>query len=194
MNQKAVPSEQEYELVSLESLKLHPRNARMGDVSAIEHSIKQNGFFGACVVQKSTRFILAGNHRYLAAREAGLVEVPVLWVDVDDDRALRILLVDNRTNDDASYNREALAELLSELAGNSDLLGTGYDSSDLDNLIKDLAGNTGSDSGSDSAGDSGSGPIPAQWAVYVECPDEPTQTQLLERLTEEGYSCRALTS
>ena len=194
MNQKAVPSEQEYELVSLESLKLHPRNARMGDVSAIEHSIKQNGFFGACVVQKSTRFILAGNHRYLAAREAGLVEVPVLWVDVDDDRALRILLVDNRTNDDASYNREALAELLSELAGNSDLLGTGYDSSDLDNLIKELASNTGSDSGSDSAGDSGSAPIPAQWAVYVECTDETTQTQLLERLTEEGYSCRALTS
>ena len=166
----------------------------MGDVGAIEESIKQNGFFGACVVQKSTRFILAGNHRYLAAREAGLGDVPVLWVDVDDDRALRILLVDNRTNDEASYNREALAELLSELAGNSDLLGTGYDASDLDNLIKDLAGNTGSDSGSDSAGDSGSAPIPAQWAVYVECPDESTQTQLLERLTEEGYSCRALTS
>lgn len=58
-----------------------------------------------------------------------------MWVDVDDDRALRILLADNRTNDLASYDDTVLASLLSDLANTSDLTGTGYDGDDLDQLI-----------------------------------------------------------
>jgi hypothetical protein len=134
---------QEYELVSVGAIKPHPRNSRQGDIGAIHESITENGFFGACVVQRSTGHILAGNHRYLAAIDADFNEVPVIWVDVDDDRALRILLADNRTNDIASYDNAALAEILSELANTSDLLGTGFDGDDLDQLIADLANHGG---------------------------------------------------
>jgi len=105
------------------------------------------------VAQRSTGHILAGNHRYLAAIEAGLNEVPVIWVDVDDDRALRILLADNKTNDDASYDQTALAEILTELANTSDLLGTGFDGDELDQLIADLADNSRDGSGDASATD-----------------------------------------
>jgi ParB-like nuclease domain len=140
MPSRANPKTQEYELVSVRAIKTHPRNARQGDIGAIHESITQNGFFGACVVQKSTGHILAGNHRYMAAVEAGLQSVPVIWVDVDDDRALRILLADNKTSDDASYDQTALADILSELANTSDLLGTGFDGDDLDQLIADLGG------------------------------------------------------
>lgn len=127
-----------YEMVSLGQVKCHPRNARHGDVGAISDSIDHNGFFGALVVQKSTGHILAGNHRYLAAKSQNMSQVPVLWVDVDDQQALKILLADNRTNDLASYDDTTLAELLAELSNTVGLDGTGYSSDDLDELIGGL--------------------------------------------------------
>ena len=130
---------QDYEMVGIESVKPHPKNPRQGDVGAISESIEANGFYGAIVVQRSTGYVLAGNHRLMAARAQGLSEVPCVWIDVDDERAVKILLADNRTNDLASYNDSVLAELLADLANTSDLTGTGYDGDDLDALIAEMA-------------------------------------------------------
>jgi hypothetical protein len=113
-------------------LKPHPKNPRKGNVGVIAESIRANGFYGAVVAQKSTGHILAGNHRWRAAQEAGMPDVPVLWVDVDDERALRILLADNRTSDVATNDPAVLAELL---AGLPDLTGTGYQPSDMSALL-----------------------------------------------------------
>lgn len=130
---------QDYELVPVAKLTPHPRNPRHGDVGAIFQSIDANGFYGAVIAQKSTGHVLAGNHRLKAAEEAGITAVPVLWLDVDDERALRILLADNRTNDLAGYDTEALAEILSEVqARDGSLDGTGYDGEALDVLLKEL--------------------------------------------------------
>lgn len=127
------------EVVGVDQIQPHPRNARQGDVGAIHESIASNGFYGAVVAQRSTGYILAGNHRWMAACAAGASEIPVTWVDVDDDRALRILLADNRTNDIASYDDNALADLLTELAQTPlGLDGTGFDGDALDELLADL--------------------------------------------------------
>jgi len=118
----------------------HPANPREGDVGAIWESIQENGFFGALVVQESSGYILAGNHRWMAAKEAGMNEVPVIYVDVGDERAMRILLADNRTNDVATYDGEQLADLLEHLESTDDgLAGTGYDGDALDDLLDNLA-------------------------------------------------------
>lgn len=136
-----------YELVPIDSLETHPENPRQGDLGAIGDSIAHNGFYGAVVAQRSTGRVLAGNHRLLAARQQGLSEVPVTWVDVDDVQAKRIMLVDNRSNDVASYDTAALVEVL---RGLDDLAGTGYDGDDLDDLIRMLDEPFGS-AGSDTA-------------------------------------------
>ena len=131
--------EQSYELVDINSIQPHSRNARQGDVGAIVESIKANQFYGACVVQRSTGNILAGNHRWLAAKQCGLAQIPVIWVDCDDAEALRILLVDNRSNDLASYDEPALVELLQEIQSDAGTLdGTGYDAEALDDLLRQL--------------------------------------------------------
>src|SRR3990167_6273526 len=104
-----------FESVALSKLRTHPRNTRRGNLEKIGESIAENGFYGAVVAQKSSGYILAGNHRFLAAQAAGADEIPVVWVDVDNDRALRILLADNKTSDEAIYHDEALAELLAGL-------------------------------------------------------------------------------
>lgn len=93
------------------------------------------------IAQRSTRQVLAGNHRLLAARELGMTEIPVVWVDVDDERALRILLADNRTSDLGYYDDGALAALLTDLAQQTDdaLAGTAWDGNELDRLLADLS-------------------------------------------------------
>ena len=119
----------------ISELSQHPDNPRQGDVGAIATSIQENGWYGTVVAQKSTGRVLAGNHRLQAAQQLGMTDVPVYWVEVDDIAAKKILLADNRTNDLASYDDNLLTELLTELASTDDLLGTGYDGDDLDELI-----------------------------------------------------------
>ena len=128
---------QEYELVPVGALRPHPRTPRKGDTVAIAESICANGFYGAVVVQKSTGFILAGNHRLKAAIDTGADEVPVIWVEADDEQALRILLADNRTNDLAGYDEKVLAEVLKSLES---FEGTGYDQAAVDEILAGVGG------------------------------------------------------
>ena len=124
------------ETVPIDSLKPHPRNPREGDIGAIHESINNNGFYGSVLAQQSTGYILAGNHRWQAMLQAGATEIPVTWIDVDDDHALRILLADNRTNDLATYNDDTLSNLLEELVQTTGTLaGTAFDGDDLDDLL-----------------------------------------------------------
>jgi ParB-like chromosome segregation protein Spo0J len=172
-----------FEMVSVGALREHELNPRSGDVGAIFESIEANGFYGGIVVQKSSAKILAGNHRFRAAIEAGAEFVPVHWVDCDDDRALRILLADNRTNDVASYDEPALANLLKQLVSESGTLeGTGFDGDALDNLLSDL-------------GESGTKPVEFEASdkieILVTCKSKRHQNQLLKRFEKEGLECRA---
>ena len=129
----------DFEMVPIGSLIPSDYNPNQGDYGAIEESIKANGFFGALVCQRSTRQILCGNHRFLVAQKLGYTELPVTWVDVDSDRAKRILLADNRTGRLGLDNPAKLAELLTELADTDEgLTGTAFDGDFLDELIADL--------------------------------------------------------
>jgi hypothetical protein len=68
-----------------------------------------------------------------------LVTVAATYVECDDEQALRILLVDNRANDLATYDESALSDLLQELAATDlGLDGTLFDGDALDDLIKDI--------------------------------------------------------
>lgn len=122
------------EFVDPATLIVHPENPRRGDIDSIVMSIERNGWFGTVVAQRSTSRVLAGNHRLMAAQRLGLAEVPVFWVDVDDDTALRILIADNRTSDLATYDDAALVDLLTRLDTDENLDGTGYSANDLADL------------------------------------------------------------
>jgi len=127
------------ERVHIDNIEPHPANPNDGDVAAIAESIRQNGFYGRIVVRDSTGKILAGEHRWRAAQEVGLGEVPVERVECDDETAMRILLADNRTAEKAEREPEPLADLLESLETTQEgLTGTGYDGGDLDQLLEDL--------------------------------------------------------
>lgn len=125
--------------VEADKIREHPQNPRKGDVEAIKESMQANGVYRPVIVQKSSGYILAGNHTYRAMRELGETLIPVVFVDVDDDTATRILLADNKTAELAKYDDKALAELLENIP---DLDGTGFDERDLDALLLDLHNET----------------------------------------------------
>lgn len=139
------------ETLPITELNLYDRNPRMGDVQAIKASMLANGIFRPIVVNRGTHTgkpnqVLAGNHSLKAMRE--LTEdnpddtrwsmVNVWMVDVDEERAAKIVLADNRTADLGSYDNNELVALMEGLK--DDLDGTGYDEDDLSALLDLTAG------------------------------------------------------
>lgn len=125
------------ERVPVDSLVFYPGNPRHGNVAAIAESLTENAQYAPIVVQRSTRHVLSGNHTLKAAQSLGWTEIDAVLVDVDDDRARKIVLSSNRTAELAGYDDEALAGLLEEL--NADFDGTGWTAEDLDGFRQLLA-------------------------------------------------------
>ena len=136
--------ELESEVVAIDTVRPHPKNVRQGDIGAISESLKAHGQYRAIVVQRSSGHILAGNHTWKAAKALGWKHISVHYLDCDDDKAMRILLADNRANDLATYDDAALAELLTALSHTADSLSdTLFSGDDLDDLLFRLNGDLG---------------------------------------------------
>lgn len=179
--------------VPVEHLHLHPHNARQGDVGAIMQSLKAHGQYRPIVVQKSTMNVLAGNHTLQAATQLGWKHVEATIIDVDDDQALRILLVDNRSNDLATYDKTVLADILEALArAEFGLEGTGFYGDDLDDLLLEL--NSEFEPKPEPELDTSSQMGDLAYRVVVECRDEMQQEELISRFQQEGLDCKALIS
>lgn len=124
--------------VPIDTLKPHPQNDNLGDTNAIAESIEANHFYGAVMVQESTRTIIAGEHRWKAAQHQGAISIPVVWANVDDETALSILTADNRVGDLGSTNQKKLLKLLKKLSTTKTKLGgTGYRQSEFTAILAD---------------------------------------------------------
>jgi site-specific DNA-methyltransferase (adenine-specific) len=101
--------------IPISKLREHPDNPRRGRDDAVGASIEATGFFGAVIVHKRTRRVLAGNTRYRTMKAKGATTIPGFWVTCDDATAKRIMLADNRTSDLAAYDDDLLALLLQDV-------------------------------------------------------------------------------
>lgn len=110
-----------------DQLQHHPDNPRLGEIDSIRASIRAHGFYGRLIVQQSTMFIIAGNHRFKAGVEEGLSEFPCRILDCDDATAKRILLADNRTQDLATYDNDKLLALVQQFTDNLAAVGFSED-------------------------------------------------------------------
>ena len=167
-----------YEVVPIATIKPHPRNPRQGNLDAIKSSVDVNGFFGAVVANKRTGHILAGNHRYLAAKSLGHEDIPVVWVDVGEAEARRILLADNRTSDLGDYDSAVLASMLQGLHDDGGLLGTGYEEEDLVRLLDELGHGFDDDNNTDPMLDD------LEFRIIIECKSEGDQAEIMASLDQ----------
>lgn len=102
------------EYVDLDALKPHPENPRIHPESALaklEMSIKEFGWTQPIVATKDG-VILAGHARSEAARRMGLKKVPVLYIDLEGEKADAYLIADNRVQDETKWDYPKLQKLM----------------------------------------------------------------------------------
>lgn len=125
--------------VPINSVRQHPQNPRNGDLDVIIESIRVNGYVAPIIAQRSTGYIIAGNHRWQALHALGSDKAPVLFVDYTDEQAKRYLLVDNASSDKARNDDALMVEMLKELQGSeAGLVGSGFTDDELNRLIAGL--------------------------------------------------------
>lgn len=163
----------------------HPRNPNNGDVDAIVESIQMVGYTAPIIVQASTGYIVAGNHRYAAMLALGQDAIPVVEVDWDDERTLRHLLGDNRTAELGRRDEAALLELLKELTDSDyGLAGTAYEPDDIARLAASIEPNPGMFAAASAS---------MVYGVMVTCEDAATSERVLSILEgEPGVRARGI--
>jgi len=102
-------------LIPLSAIEPDPRQPRssMGDLSELVTSIRDKGVLEPILVrvrpegEAGTFLIISGERRYRAAQEAGLYEIPAIEMDVDEQEALEIALIENLQRKDLTPFEEA---------------------------------------------------------------------------------------
>jgi ParB-like chromosome segregation protein Spo0J len=124
------------ERVPIGSLKPHPQNDNVGDIDQVATSLRENGMYKPIVVQRKNMYICAGNHTWLGARRLGWTHIDAVILDISDQQAKRIMLVDNHSRDSATYDDQVTKTVLRELQELGDnMLGLGFDTGELDDLL-----------------------------------------------------------
>ncbi len=115
-------------IADLDRNKYQPRiNFEEEKLKELTSSIKQNGVIQPIVVRPNKyepgKFeIIAGERRWLAAQKAGLNEVPVVILNVDDQKSLEIAILENVQRQDLNVIEEAKGyqRLIKEFGYNHD--------------------------------------------------------------------------
>lgn len=126
-----------------ETLTSNPRNPRIHSkkqLRQLTESIRRFGFVVPILVDKN-RQVIAGHGRLLAAREAGMAQVPVICADhLNPAEAQAFMIADNRLTENARWDEALLKEHfieLSRLELDFDLEITGFDTAEIDLFILD---------------------------------------------------------
>tara|TARA_Y100001970_G_scaffold268208_1_gene359170 strand:- start:19909 stop:20748 length:840 start_codon:yes stop_codon:yes gene_type:complete len=100
-------------IADLERNKFQPRNFFDEEkLKELSDSIKENGIIHPIAVRPNKYEpgkyeIIAGERRWLAAQKAGLDEVPIVLLDIDDQKSLEIAIVENIQRQDLNPIEEA---------------------------------------------------------------------------------------
>jgi hypothetical protein len=106
-------ADQEYDpAIDLAAISEHPANPNQGDDGFVMTSLGHHGFFGAILVHRETRRIIAGHTRYRTARELGATTLPGFWWSGSEEEAEEILALDNEATRRGRNDESKLYELL----------------------------------------------------------------------------------
>lgn len=131
--------------------------------------------------------VVCGNMRLRALSEMGWTEAPVFVKDLSPAKRREWMLRDNQEYGDwVPEELAALVKAHQDEAGDLKLLG--FSEPRVDGLLKLASEEPGANGG----GGSDDAVAPEVWGLIVECESEEQQADLIERLSDEGLSCRAI--
>jgi DNA modification methylase len=131
----------ETEMVSIEALQPDPANPRSispAELDALERSIRTFGFVQPVIARRADGTVIGGHQRLLAGRRLGLASVPVVWLDLEPEKARLLGLALNRIS--GTWDEQLLARLLSELKASPDVDVTlsGFGADEISGLLRSL--------------------------------------------------------
>jgi ParB family chromosome partitioning protein len=98
-------------MVPLDRIEPNPHQARseLGNMDELMASIKSKGILEPIIVRpRAGQYeIIAGERRFIAAKKVGLKDIPCLEMDVDDNEAMEISLIENLQRKDLDVFEEA---------------------------------------------------------------------------------------
>jgi ParB family chromosome partitioning protein len=98
-------------MLHLDHIDPNPHQARseLGNIEELMDSIRSKGVLEPILVRsKGSRFeIIAGERRYLASRNLGLKEIPAIEMEVEENEAMEIALIENLQRKDLDIFEEA---------------------------------------------------------------------------------------
>jgi len=107
-NRTAGPS---IRMISIGKIKQNPHQARneLGNIKELVASIKEKGILEPILVRpKDGKYeIIAGERRYIAAKTAQLKEMPCIEMNIEDNEAMEISLIENLQRKDLDVFEEA---------------------------------------------------------------------------------------
>ena len=89
-------------------------------VEPTKESIKRFGFVKPILVDKAG-VIIAGHTRYVAAYQLGMEFVPVVYSDMDDEKAKKYRILDNKLAEKSSFDEDQLLEELRSMEVPTDM-------------------------------------------------------------------------
>ena len=126
------------ELIDVDKLIEYPDNPRVGNVEEIKKSLVENAQYKPLIVNKKTMHVLVGNHTLQAMKELNYEKVNGNLIEVDELQEKKIVLADNKLSDNSEYDNEKLTAMLDDLMNDGELIGTGFDVDDVDDLLASL--------------------------------------------------------
>ncbi len=98
-------------LIPIDRIDPNPRQPRseLGDIQELMESIKTKGVLEPILIRsKGARFeIIAGERRYFASKNLALKDIPCIQMDVNDQEAMEISLIENLQRKDLDIFEEA---------------------------------------------------------------------------------------
>ena len=182
---------------SISALIQDPKNARKRTAQSkhlIQESLNRYGAARSIVIDETDR-ILAGNGTIEGAKAAGISKVRIIETDGNEIIAVRrtglsehekvgLALADNRTSDLSEWD----AEMLHNLSQEQDIA-PWFSDDDIAELLGKIDDFDPNDPTTDQ-----SNKITDVFQIIVNCTSEEQQTDLLNRLLDENFECRALNS
>ncbi len=121
----------------------------------------------------------------LAISKGEDTEVPVLYVDLTPDEEALVLTTLDFLTGMAAIDKDKISELMHEVHS---------DDERIQQLIASIAEQNGIGANLDTPNEDEHLDITERFEIVIDCEDEATQSELLERFETEGLKCRALVS
>ena len=165
--------------VPIKKLKLdkgNPRKISDESMAKLQRSLKEFGFVDPVIVRKKDNRVIGGHQRILAAKANGDKQVPVIYINISDEKLKLLNVALNNPSIQGEWDKEKLTEYLSDI--DMDITLTGFDEDEIKRLLAPVNIEDQADL------------IIESWQVVCDCDNETEQRKLYEKLMGENIKCQ----